>query len=92
MKRNAMSAPFMKALDQHRELSSRPPLNDGSPEPQGPMMQLHYRDQEALYIQAGVDKVTIVYSTKFVEETDRVFGKVFLQVREEAQVSTVPEC
>ena len=43
-------------------------------------MQVHYRDEEAMYIQAAPDRVTVIFSTIFREETDRIFGKVFLQV------------
>ena len=43
-------------------------------------MQIHYRDEEAMYIQAAPDRVTVIFSTIFREETDRIFGKVFLQV------------
>lgn len=42
-------------------------------------MQLHYRDEEAIYIRAAADRVTVIFSTIFREETDRIFGKVFLQ-------------
>jgi len=42
-------------------------------------MQIHYRDEEAIYVQASQDRVTVVFSTVFREETDRIFGKVFLQ-------------
>jgi len=44
-------------------------------------MEIHYRDEEAIYIQAAPDRVTVIFSTIFREETDRIFGKVFLQVR-----------
>lgn len=44
-------------------------------------MALHYRDEEVIYVQASSDRVTVIFSTTFREETDRVFGKVFLQVR-----------
>lgn len=43
-------------------------------------MALHYRDEEVIYVQASPDRVTVIFSTMFREETDRVFGKVFLQV------------
>ena len=43
-------------------------------------MQIHYRDEEAIYVQASPDRVTVIFSTVFREETDRIFGKVFLQV------------
>ena len=42
-------------------------------------MQIHYRDEEAIYLQAAHDRVTVIFSTVFREETDRIFGKVFLQ-------------
>lgn len=42
-------------------------------------MEIHYREDEAIYIQAAHDRVTVVFSTRFGEEVDRVFGKVFLQ-------------
>lgn len=42
-------------------------------------MQLHYRDEEAIYVRAAADRVTVIFSTIFREETDRIFGKVFLQ-------------
>lgn len=45
-------------------------------------MEIHYRDEEAIYVQPAVDRVTVFFSTVFREETDRIFGKVFLQVRE----------
>ena len=37
------------------------------------------RPDEAIYVQASLDRVTVVFSTIFKEETDRIFGKVFLQ-------------
>lgn len=43
-------------------------------------MEIHYRDEEAIYVQASPDRVTVIFSTVFREETDRIFGKVFLQV------------
>lgn len=51
-------------------------------------MALHYRDEEVIYVQASSDRVTVIFSTMFREETDRVFGKVFLQVRSFSLVSS----
>jgi actin related protein 2/3 complex subunit 2 len=45
-------------------------------------MQINYRDEEAIFIQAAPDRVTVIFSTVFREETDRIIGKVFLQVRD----------
>lgn len=47
---------------------------------------MHYRDDETIYVQASFDRVTVIFSTMFREETDRIFGKVFLQV----SVTSVP--
>jgi len=42
-------------------------------------MEVHYRDQEAIYIQAQPDRVTVIFSTTFKDEDDITYGKVFLQ-------------
>jgi len=71
-KRNALAAPFERAFEQQKELEQ----TNG----QGELMQVHYRDEEAIYVQAAPDRVTVIFSTVFREETDRIIGKVFLQV------------
>lgn len=85
MKRNAMAAPFERAFDEFTKLSeeasrftseSAPPgVKEG-----GQVMAIHYREEEAIYIKATYDRVTVIFSTVFRDETDRIFGKVFLQV------------
>lgn len=72
LKRNALAAPFELAFQTQKSLESA-----GSG--QGNLMQIHYRDEEAIYVQALQDRVTVIFSTVFREETDRIFGKVFLQ-------------
>ena len=72
LKRNALAAPFERAFTTQRELEASGGFGD--------LMQIHYRDEEAMYIQAAPDRVTVIFSTIFREETDRIFGKVFLQV------------
>lgn len=86
MKRNAMAAPFERAFDEFAKLaeeaqgfsseSAPPGVKEG-----GQVMAVHYREEEAIYIKASYDRVTVIFSTVFREETDRIFGKVFLQVR-----------
>jgi actin related protein 2/3 complex subunit 2 len=71
-KRNALAAPFELAFKHQKEL-------EASGGAQGDLMQIHYRDEEAIYVQASPDRVTVIFSTVFREETDRIFGKVFLQ-------------
>jgi len=73
-KRNALAAPFELGFKTQKEL-------EASGGTQGELMQIHYRDEEAIYVQASPDRVTVIFSTVFREETDRIFGKVFLQVR-----------
>lgn len=73
-KRNALAAPFESAFKNQKQLEA---AGTG----QGELMQIHYRDEEAIYIQASPDRVTVIFSTVFSDETDRIYGKVFLQVR-----------
>ena len=84
LKRNAMAAPFEKAFDDfaHRQEAASRFTSESAPEgvrEGGEVMAIHYRDEEAIYIKASHDRVTVIFSTIFREETDRVFGKVFLQ-------------
>lgn len=72
LKRNALAAPFERAFTTQKQLEASGGLGD--------LMQIHYRDEEAMYIQAAPDRITVIFSTIFREETDRIFGKVFLQV------------
>ncbi|EPQ54124.1 actin-like protein ARPC2 [Gloeophyllum trabeum ATCC 11539] len=72
LKRNALAAPFERAFQTQKEL-------EASGSGQGELMQIHYRDEEAIYVQASADRVTVIFSTIFKEETDRILGKVFLQ-------------
>ncbi|KLO20731.1 actin-related protein ARPC2 [Schizopora paradoxa] len=75
LKTNAVAAPFERAFKTQKQLEANPPP-EGS---QSELMAIHYRDEEAIYIQAASDRVTVFFSTVFREETDRIFGKVFLQ-------------
>ncbi|OCH94895.1 actin-like protein ARPC2 [Obba rivulosa] len=72
LKRNALAAPFERGFREQKQLEQA-----GSG--QGELMALHYRDEEVIYVQASPDRVTVIFSTVFREETDRIFGKVFLQ-------------
>jgi actin related protein 2/3 complex, subunit 2 len=84
LKRNVMAAPFEKAFDQFTELSKEASQHTSESAPQGvaeggEVMAIHYREEEAIYIKASHDRVTVIFSTIFRDETDRIFGKVFLQ-------------
>lgn len=84
LKRNAMAAPFERAFDEFGKLSEEASRYTSESAPQGvkeggEVMSIHYREEEAIYIKASHDRVTVIFSTIFRDETDRVFGKVFLQ-------------
>ncbi|KAF1360432.1 P34-Arc-domain-containing protein [Lizonia empirigonia] len=84
LKRNAMAAPFEQAFDEFAKLQEEASKYTSESAPQGikeggEVRAIHYREEEAIYIKASFDRVTIIFSTVFREETDRIFGKVFLQ-------------
>ncbi|KAF7846257.1 hypothetical protein BT93_L4759 [Corymbia citriodora subsp. variegata] len=84
LKRNVMAAPFEKAFDEFGQLAEEASKYTSESAPQGmkeggEVMSVHYRDEEAIYIKASHDRVTVIFSTIFRDETDRIFGKVFLQ-------------
>jgi actin related protein 2/3 complex subunit 2 len=81
LKRNALAAPFEAAFETQKQLEAGGMPTDGSAPPTGDLMSIHYRDREAIYVRAGFDRVTVVFSTEFQDETDKVVGRVFLQVR-----------
>ena len=85
LKRNAMAAPFEQAFDEFAHLQEEASKYTSESAPQGvreggEVRAIHYREEEAIYIKASHDRVTVIFSTIFREETDRIFGKVFLQV------------
>merc|ERR1712000_424723 len=61
LKRNAMAAPFEQAYQEYYQLKEE---------------ASKYTSEEAIYIKASHDRVAVIFSTIFREETDRVFGKV----------------
>lgn len=84
MRRNVLAAPYEQAFDEFTKLSeeaARYSLDTVPPSiSETEVRTIHYRDDEAIYIKADHDRVTVVFSTIFSDETDRVFGKIFLQV------------
>ncbi|KFY40683.1 hypothetical protein V494_03378 [Pseudogymnoascus sp. VKM F-4513 (FW-928)] len=84
LKRNAVAAPFEQAFEEHHALHEEASKFTSEEAPQGvreggQVKAIHYREEEAIYIKASHDRVTVIFSTVFREETDRVFGKVFIQ-------------
>ncbi|KAM0749979.1 P34-Arc-domain-containing protein [Meredithblackwellia eburnea MCA 4105] len=78
LKRNALAAPFEKAFEIQKRLEQNPPGPDEVVKKED-LMIVRYRPEEALYLLPSPDRVTAIFSTIFKEETDRIYGKVFLQ-------------
>ncbi|KAJ1307999.1 hypothetical protein OPQ81_002072 [Rhizoctonia solani] len=95
LKRNALAAPFEAAFATQKELEAAGVPTDGSAPPTGDLKSIHYRDREAIYVRAGFDRVTVVFSTEFQDETDKVIGRVFLQefvdARRQPSIQTAPQ-
>lgn len=93
LKRNAMAAPFERAFQQQVELESK--QDPAAPPQTGSLIPVHYRAEEALFLIPAHDRVTVVFSTLFEEETDRVFGRVFLQefvdARRQPSIQNAPQ-
>ena len=84
LKRNAMAAPFEQAYQEHYALREEASKFTSEEAPQGvreggDIKAIHYREEEAIYIKASHDRVTVIFSTIFREDTDKVYGKVFIQ-------------
>jgi len=82
-----MSAPFLSSFEEQKSLQANYKEPAGAQqmdiqqsEQKGDLKIVKYREEEAIYIQASNDRVTVIFSTVFKEETDRVYGRVFLQV------------
>ncbi|KAI8868769.1 Arp2/3 complex, 34kDa subunit p34-Arc [Ramicandelaber brevisporus] len=71
LKQHIFAAPLERAFAEY---------DAGIPEDgQGELMSVSYREEESFFVQAKYDRVTVIYSVKFREEMDKVFGRVFLQ-------------
>lgn len=82
-KRNALAAPFETAFEScKKKLVS-------------PLMVIHYRSNELLFLRASADRVTVIFSTVFTDEDDRIYAKLFLQefvdARKTPAMQTTPQ-
>ncbi|KAJ1026754.1 hypothetical protein NDA16_002051 [Ustilago loliicola] len=95
LKRNAMAAPFERAFALQKQLEEASENGTGSAPGAGEIMPINYRDDEAIYVIPSVDRVTVVFTTTFKEETDKVLGKVFLQefvdARRQPSIQNAPQ-
>lgn len=76
LKRNLLAAPFERAFNEQQQCEK-----EQKTEIKSELMAVHYRQEEAIYIKSNFDRITVIFSTTFKDETDKIFGKVFLQVK-----------
>ncbi|CCJ29088.1 unnamed protein product [Pneumocystis jirovecii] len=79
LKRNMLAAPFEMAFMQQELLAKEQESAKETINKVGEVMEIPYREEEAIFIIPSFDRVTVIFSTIFREETDRIIGKVFLQ-------------
>lgn len=79
LKRNLLAAPFEQAFKEYESLANKHAETNLEPETRASILEINYRDEESIYIQPSFDRVTVIFSTVFKDETDKIFGKVFLQ-------------
>ncbi|ODV69806.1 Arp complex subunit [Hyphopichia burtonii NRRL Y-1933] len=101
LKRHSIASAFEKAFNRFDELSNKyANLNTYSEDVQleltnEPILVINYRgSEESIYIKPSFDRVTVIFSTIFQDETDKIFGKVFLQEFVDARkrsVQTAPQ-
>lgn len=101
LKRNAMAAAFETAFNRYDELAAEyAGQNTYAEEIQAalqsePTLVVRHRgDEESIFIKPSFDRVTVIFSTTFKDDTDKIFGKVFLQEFVDARkrsVQTAPQ-
>lgn len=101
LKRHSMALAFEKAFNRYDELALKyQNENTYSEEIQQDLQNesilvINYRGiDESIYIKPSFDRVTVIFSTIFQDETDKIFGKVFLQEFVDARkrsVQTAPQ-
>ncbi|SCU92154.1 LADA_0F14708g1_1 [Lachancea dasiensis] len=81
LKIHAMSFAFQLAFDEFGQLSqqAQDPASFSGSDSSGTVRMLQYRDDENIFIKPSNDRITVIFETFFQDETDKVFGKVFLQ-------------
>lgn len=101
LKRNAIASAFEAAFARYDELAQQyAGQNTYAEEIQAalqaePILVVRHRgDEESIFIKPSFDRVTVIFSTTFKDDTDKIFGKVFLQEFVDARkrsVQTAPQ-
>lgn len=74
LKRNCLAAPFYRVF---ADIEAK--------KPPAPLIEIKYRDDEALYIKQEADRVIVIFTIMFKDSDDVVFAKVFLQEYQDAR-------
>lgn len=101
LKRHAMAAAFDKAFARYDALAAQYADTNTYDEAvqaqlaREPTLVIRYRgEDECIFIKPSFDRVTVIFLTLFKDETDKVFGKVFIQEFVDARrrsVQTAPQ-
>lgn len=98
LKRNCFAAPFLKAFSRYEELAKENPVDPNNlygedsvaaSNSNEEVLKLDYRGEESIYIKPSSDRVTVIFSTVFNDETDKIFSKVFLQEFSDARKRSI---
>lgn len=101
LKRHAIASAFEKAFSRYDQLAQQFEGQDTYAEEiraelkNEEVLVIKYRgEDECICVKPSFDRVTVVFSTVFKDETDKIFGKVFLQEFVDARkrsVQTAPQ-
>jgi len=75
LKRHALAAPFYQVF---ADVEAKKP-------PSANLIEIRYRDDEAIYIKQETDRVIVIFTIMFKDQDDIVFAKVFLQEYQDAR-------
>ncbi|GAV27211.1 hypothetical protein PMKS-000675 [Pichia membranifaciens] len=98
LKRNCFAAPFLKAFARYEVLAKENPVDPNNlygedsvatSNSNEEVLKLDYRGEESIYIKPSSDRVTVIFSTVFSDETDKIFSKVFLQEFSDARKRSI---
>ncbi|KAH3900746.1 Arc35p SCDLUD_003751 [Saccharomycodes ludwigii] len=69
-----MSFPFQLSINEFLKLNQQ-----GEDATSNTVYKIDYRDSESFFIKPSNDRITVIFETVFQDETDQIFGKVFMQ-------------
>ncbi|GMM30864.1 Arc35 protein [Martiniozyma asiatica (nom. inval.)] len=98
LKRTCFAAPFLQAFSRYETLAKENPVDPNNLYGEDSVsaytsneevIRLDYRGEESIFIKPSNDRVTVIFSTVFNDETDKIFSKVFLQEFSDARKRSI---